>query len=659
MKILIRLILVFALFGSINLSAQKITVTYSNAGTYSFTVPIGATSVNAEAIGGGGGGGNATASSGAVRSGAAGGGGAGGCIVSSGISTNVSYSITVGSGGGSAAAGTATSIGSLSAAGGAGGGSVSAGSSDFFKGAGGSNCRAGEAGYDAGSAGSAGATGGLGGGSSHSRATCGNNAATKGNAGTFPGGGGGGAAAFQGALQSGTESAPGGAGATGRATITFDLSTPILAALNNRTQYCPDYPVKFYVAGTVASNVTYQLYNGSTLVANLDNANAYSYETSAAGTYMLKVNYTYNYSGTAPSISPTTNLNTTTKTFTMQSNSITVTAGSICPPICTTGGTLLFRESFEDPNDPYSPSNPVNTYIYAGGCAWMKSYDAPDLNNWAWSVCDDHTYPNDIEKGYYLYVNIDDAATMPTVMFYQMTMPELCNDAKLTVSFWLANMVVMPDIFQPDLEINVYKEGDASKTCLITGGKYKTGKIQPGYTRNGEGRPFATWNKYFFPITLPAGVTSVVLEITNLQTNGSGNDLLFDDFEVRFCTPAINISSPSGLSITECSSVNLAGNYTDDGSTFGNNLVARWEYSASNNVSNPSLWTPVAGTQTTSSNGTISLNNTVTQSGYYRFVVSNSANINSYNCRAMSNVITVTVQNCYLKVNPKNRIEFE
>jgi hypothetical protein len=168
-------------------SGTNNSVTYTQAGTYTFTVPSCANYICIEVWGGGGGGGGATSGSG----GAGGGGGYGqGCFV---VTPGSNHTVQVGAGGGGRSgvnagiSGGTSSVGTLISATGGGGGAAGGGG---LGGAGGTSTApvsfAGGSGGNGnasscnGGSGGAGGNGGVGG-----QSTC-----NQGNAGTAPGGGG-------------------------------------------------------------------------------------------------------------------------------------------------------------------------------------------------------------------------------------------------------------------------------------------------------------------------------------------------------------------------------------------------------------------------------------------------------------------------------------
>jgi uncharacterized repeat protein (TIGR01451 family) len=255
MTSLLRLLRLLPLAATFTL-AHAASVSFTTAGTSSWTAPAGVTSVTVEAWGAGGAGGGATGNP------AQGGGGAGGQYARQvvAVTPGNSYSIVVGSGG---AAGTAgggaggdSSFGGTSvvAKGGAGGGGAAANNSGGTAGAGatvgavGSTVYAGGSGSSGVAGGGACGAGGAGGGGAGSGGTggsasgitagsgtatgggnggAGRNSSGNGNAGSAAGGGGGGACAENNTNRSG------GAGATGMVVITY--AEPPTATTNAAT----------------------------------------------------------------------------------------------------------------------------------------------------------------------------------------------------------------------------------------------------------------------------------------------------------------------------------------------------------------------------------------------------------------------------------------
>ena len=321
---------------------------------------------------------------------------------------------------------------------------------------------------------------------------------------------------------------------------------------------------------------------------------------------------------------------------------------------CATSGTLLFMEDFGGDvvsapvqqaytNHPKvgrylnGTTNLATTFPTGGGYALRKS--VVDMNT-GWI---NFTQDASTSHGYMMAIN----AAGDGKIFYEMKIDELCG-SNLFFSAKIGNLV-KSDIIHPNLKIELF---NAANNALIT--TYDTGEIPYSSTT-------AVWRDYSFPFTVASGVTSIICKITDKQVcydaNGNiagdcgGNDFVIDDIKITRCgnRPLPNDGNLiSGL----CGSSGITGSYLNDGS-FGTNLVYRWEFSTTGNINNPAEWTPILGTQkssTIAAGATLTDSHTAAETGFYRFVVSNAAGIDSYNCRAMSGVIKFSSANPQITV---------
>jgi hypothetical protein len=303
----IVLVLFFLLLLREHQGYSQVSVTYTTAGTFTFTAPAGVTQVTAEVWGGGGRGGTRT-------SGSAGGGAGGGAysklnIIS--VIPGTDYSITIGTGGnattiaggdsyfistttvlakggnGVANNTTSGSTGGASASGvgdtkynGGNGANGSSSYPNFYGGGGGSSAGPGANGNS--STSQSGASAPTGGGDGGDGGGMGSN----GSDGNSPGGGGGGAYRF-------TGTRTGGIGGAGKAVITFACPQP---TITNST------PLIFCEGSSVVLNApvnqnSYKWYlNGSIITG----ANSSSYTATTSGSYTVNVGYSYTFPNATP-----------------------------------------------------------------------------------------------------------------------------------------------------------------------------------------------------------------------------------------------------------------------------------------------------------------------------------------------------------------------
>ncbi len=208
--------------------------------------------------------------------------------------------------------------------------------------------------------------------------------------------------------------------------------------------------------------------------------------------------------------------------------------------------------------------------------------------------------------------------------FYETTVNNLCSGSQLYFSAWIANLIPLgsSNPLDPILRFEVRS---ATSGNLIQ--EFVTSSI-PRFSN-------FTWQRYGFPLALPAGETSVILRIFNNQVGGLGNDLALDDIEFTLCGPTMTTSQTGTYQNTNNAcvgnnlqlSVNVAGGYYST-------PAYQWQFNNGNG------WTNIPFANTTSYSIT---NAQSSDSGQYRLLVAEAANINSPNCRAISPVMDVNI----------------
>jgi gliding motility-associated-like protein len=321
--------------------------------------------------------------------------------------------------------------------------------------------------------------------------------------------------------------------------------------------------------------------------------------------------------------------------------------GATDPTGCAVNGTVVFREDFggNSPDDPETrPAGipQVIGYDYRNdprcsgnnGCYSIRKYG--QYNNTSWYQPDDHTYPDDLSRGYMLEVD----ASGYRGQFYEHTLDNLCTEAKLYFSLWLVSLIT--DNRHPDHTNLVFLLEDSQGNLLA---QYYTGNVPDGDSN---------WKHYGFLFTVPQGISALTLKVISNSTGGSGNDFAMDDIEIRLCAPPVTAMQSMKTDTTVCTGTpfTFSGSYTDDG-TFGNSLVYRWEYNASGDLNSPDNWHAVEGTEGASAGGSVQSVYDIASvealnTGDYRLVIANPDNIGNYNCRAMSEIIHLQVNEIVL-----------
>jgi hypothetical protein len=340
---------------------------------------------------------------------------------------------------------------------------------------------------------------------------------------------------------------------------------------------------------------------------------------------------------------------------------------SLTTPIgCAADGTMIYKEDFggNEVSDLRVSSIPAEPGLIdinfcptgSGSCGAAYGYSFekystdPTFQVQANSG-DDHTYPNDKTRGYYMY--IDPAPSQSDFKLYGSKIKGLCTGMNLSFTLWAADFHTAGGSGCANPKIEMTIRDAKTNDVIVTTGTFTLPRDN-----------VYTWRQYGFDFVLPVGVDSILFTIVNKENNNICNDWNLDDIEIRLCAPKVNIDRPLKTDTTVCvgNEFIFEGNYddtADGGNFFGNDLVSRWERNVSGNANNPADWIPIAGTEEYSNTGIISNTYTIdpvemSDSALYRMVVANTANITRYNCRAMSDIIRLRTSYCLTSVTIGN-----
>ena len=157
---------------------------------------------------------------------------------------------------------------------------------------------------------------------------------------------------------------------------------------------------------------------------------------------------------------------------------------------------------------------------------------------------------------------------------------------------------------------------------------YQTGDIRAGSS---------DWKQYGFFFATTAGISSVVLRMTNNAPGGCGNDILLDDITFRACGPLVTASIVGATdSVNVCTGDNSIFTLHADVSAGYNDPVYQWQSTTDNGAS----WTNIAG----ATNVTYVRPAIVAPGIYlYRLTVSQRSNMSISSCSIASNTVVISV----------------
>ncbi len=304
---------------------------------------------------------------------------------------------------------------------------------------------------------------------------------------------------------------------------------------------------------------------------------------------------------------------------------------------CVANGTLLFREDFggnkiEDPKiSPVGIPNGRTNYTFVDD---PKFYEDPNRGMYTEKYClvkygpgshkewynyEDHTYPNDTTRGYFMAV---DASTRDG-KFYTHTISDLCPGTSLYFSVWIGNLMKKINSWEYNPSLRFVLTDTVTNVVLA---EYSTGEILNTST--------PLWKQYGFAFTSYS--QSVRLEIFNNCLELSGNDLVLDDIEIHACIPPVIVTGP----LTYCPNdlLDLTVKNNDDTNLGGNQFVS-WLFSEDGDMGPDAVWDVIPNFTSKY------MNLPITKSGYLRAVVGSQGAIdnNLFNCCSISDPTHVTL----------------
>jgi gliding motility-associated-like protein len=245
-----------------------------------------------------------------------------------------------------------------------------------------------------------------------------------------------------------------------------------------------------------------------------------------------------------------------------------------------------------------------------------------------WAVGGDHT--GDVNGNMFL-VNAGTGASL----FFKQQVDNLCPGSTFSFSAWLANMntasltapICSGTLVYPNVTFHIKDVNGNTLASFNTGNVPLTSSVNVA----------PNWKQYGFQFALPAGITSLVLEMVDFYGGlpQCGNDLAIDDIMFSACTPQASISFNTPTAVCAGSNVTVKASLLN--SPFVSPAY-KWQQSISGGL----LWFDV-GTPSTADSLVMS-NVTFMNGGMYRVIVGpDIASLSSSTCTAASNALQLTV----------------
>lgn len=295
--------------------------------------------------------------------------------------------------------------------------------------------------------------------------------------------------------------------------------------------------------------------------------------------------------------------------------------GSLCNE-----GSLLFKEDFGG-NEVTSPISgnaipEVKGYVFISDC--INNYNTQSKIKNSYIIAkkelqniglDDHTYPQNITRGYLLRIYTDSIANQ----LYSKRIDGLCPGSTISFSAWLALGYYWTSNGTeggiPNVKFLVEK---TDGTILYT---YESGVLPLKYP---------TWKQYGLSFTVPENITSLVFRMENCSKSSNISSYCVDDIEIKNCSlhkATINISSDT--TICSHSEIELSSNFNNGDNTF-DNIHYNWLKS-----NDGQTWTNFQNGQTIS----FIPSNTL----YYKLNINGDSIKGQDQCSMLSDIIKISV----------------
>ena len=307
---------------------------------------------------------------------------------------------------------------------------------------------------------------------------------------------------------------------------------------------------------------------------------------------------------------------------------LTTLCGNLIDEVCE--GTILYMQDFGGNNNSDPWFSPTTIPSISSDLTFSGTSTALGIYNlfknftvqWAVQPNYDHTFEGDQERGYMMYMNpFNDQVNR---ILLDMPITGLCEEAKLSFSFWAANMNNGAEL--PKFEVQLINPQD--NTILV---RSQTVSIPWSASM--------VWHQYGFQYLLPPNINGVILRIINIKEDDTQIEWAIDDIQVTYCGgTAIIVTPTSGTTICLGESIQMESEFivTDD-SMIGVPLEYEWQYSVDGNT-----WQTLAN-----SNSAEYQINAVEENhaGYYRVHVAELGLLETQ-CSFYSDYVQLMVEDC-------------
>ena len=287
-------------------------------------------------------------------------------------------------------------------------------------------------------------------------------------------------------------------------------------------------------------------------------------------------------------------------------------------------GAPIFMETFGSVTNSWQVISPALVSPASTNYIYKSSYPPNDGEytianftgtnvGWAWVNSADHTDDGSGKYGNMLIVNADENTAGE---FYRRKVSGLCPNQVYRFSAWILNLITPgANQIKPDVTFRIENSSGVILGQISSGDLPETGK----------------WTNFYldFKSSITSGDVEVVL--INNKKGGLGNDLAIDDISFSPCGPATTVSTSLDVFTTGVCDNSLGFQLTANISA-GTYSVPNFIWQKSTDGGN--TWIDLSSAST---NNVLNIAaGSYQNNDLYRFIVGESTNISSPNCRVYS-----------------------
>ena len=231
-----------------------------------------------------------------------------------------------------------------------------------------------------------------------------------------------------------------------------------------------------------------------------------------------------------------------------------------------------------DPEKPQtttlSVDETVSTLRFSGNAAMSGVYylTKQSTENSDWHKGSDHTYPNDVTRGYYMRVNPNGSQSNDVMYVHRLS--GIGQGATFKFSAFLSNLQISETGSKPHLGIGIYE--DKEGTTLVSPNAFKDITLNKITDATSTVLP---WQELSLEFQMDHSSGTAYFVVCAIQPETNGFDFAIDDISIDVLHPTVNIVNLDEYLFGQ--TVRLAADFENDGYFSNmNNVIYKWYYSA-------------------------------------------------------------------------------